>query len=241
MTAGQTARRPSAWRQTPRRWAGAAWRYVRRAPGTFVWLVILFVTTVIINNSSPAYAHWILERRSTNIHYLNESPVRVLFSSALWLDGGDWPFYFVLYNIFHVPAERWLGTIRWLAVVLIAHIGATYASEGVLLWAIDHGDAPQSARFTLDYGVSYALSGVVAVLAYLIVKPWRYVYVAAILLFYGAAMLSARDFTSIGHFTAAMLGFACYPLVRGRSTAGVGGPFDPIATARRLLHAGKDR
>jgi hypothetical protein len=226
---------------TVRRWAGAAWRYIRRAPGTFIWLLILFVTTVIIRNSSPAYAHWILEQRSTNIHHLDQSPARVLLTSALWLDGGDWVFYFVLYNIFHVPAERWLGTVRWLIVVLVAHVGATYVSEGVLLWAITLGEAPQSARFTLDYGVSYALSGVVAVLAYLIVKPWRYVYVAAIVLVYGVAVLSTRDFTSIGHFTAAMLGFACYPLVRGRSMAGVGGPFDPVATARRLFGARKHR
>ena len=214
--------------------AGAAWRYVRRAPGTFIWLAILFVTTIIIKSASPEYAHWLLERRSTNIHFLDQSPVRVLISSALFLDGGAWLFYFVIYNIFHVPAERWLGTGRWLLVLLIAHIGATYVSEGVLLWAINHGEAPQSARFTLDYGVSYALSGVVAILAYLMVKPWRYVYVAAVVFFYGLAVLEARDFTSVGHFTAAVLGFACYPLARGRSTAGVGGPFDPAAAVRGL-------
>jgi len=221
---------------TPRHAAGAVWRYLRSAPGTFIWLAILFATTMVLNNASPQYAHWLLEHRSTNIHYLDQSPVRVLVSSALWLDGGDWPFYFVLYNLFHVPAERWLGTLRWLAVLLIAHVGATYVSEGVLLWAIDHGNAPQSARFTLDYGVSYALSGVVAVLAYLIVEPWRYVYIAAVLVFYGLALFSTRNFTSVGHFTAAMLGFACYPLTLGRSTASVGGPFDPAATARGLLH-----
>lgn len=217
------------------------WRYVRRAPGTFIWLAILFATTVIINHSSPAYAHWILERRSTNIHYLSQSPLRVLLSSALWLDGGDWPIYFVLYNVFHVPAERWLGTGRWLAVLLIAHIGATYISEGVLLWAINHGDAPASARFTLDYGVSYALSGVVAVLAYLFVKPWRYVYIAAIVVVFGLGVVSARDFTAVGHFSAALLGFACYPLTRGRSAESVGGPFDPAATARRIARRVHDR
>ncbi|HEV2637428.1 MAG TPA: rhomboid-like protein [Actinocrinis sp.] len=217
-----------------RRAAGAAWRYVKRAPGTFLWLAILFATTVIINNSSPAYADWILEHRSTNIHYLSQSPWRVLFSSALWLDGGDWSVYFVLFNLFHVPAERWLGTGRWFAVLLIAHVGATYASEGVLLWAINHGQAPQSARFTLDYGVSYALAGVVAVLAYLFVKPWRYVYVAAVLFFLGLAVVASRDFTAVGHFTAALLGLACYPLTIGRSTETVGGPVDPVATARRL-------
>ncbi|MEZ0069680.1 hypothetical protein ABIA32_005727 [Streptacidiphilus sp. MAP12-20] len=213
----------------PGRLAQAAWRYVRRAPGTFVWLAILFVTTLIIRHVDPGVADHILEKRSTNLHYLAVEPVRVLFTSALWIAGGGWYFYFALYNIFHVPAERWLGTARWLAVVAIAHVGATYISEGVLYWAIRHGHAPESAKYTLDYGVSYALAGIEAVLTYLIVRPWRYLYLAGVLLFYGLGVIQSRDFTSIGHFSAALLGLACYPLTRGRP-----GAFDPVATAEAI-------
>ncbi|WP_441248419.1 rhomboid-like protein [Kitasatospora sp. McL0602] len=204
-------------------------RYVRSAPGTYIWLAILFVTTLIIRHVSPEFADGILEKRSTNIEYLSQDPVRVLITSALWIAGGGWFFYFVLYNIFHVPAERWLGTRRWLAVLLIAHVGATFISEGVLLWAIDHGHAPESARYTLDYGVSYALAGIEAVLTYLIVAPWRYLYVAGVLFFYGAALVNGRTFTDVGHFTAVLLGLACYPITRGRP-----GSFDPVALVRRL-------
>ncbi|WP_037606356.1 rhomboid-like protein [Streptacidiphilus rugosus] len=210
-----------------RRPAHAAWHYVRRAPGTFVWLAILFVTTQIVRHVDPTVADHILEKRSTNLHYLAVSPVRVLITSAFWIAGGGWFFYFVLYNIFHVPAERWLGTARWLAVLAIAHVGATYISEGVLYWSIQHGYAPESAKFTLDYGVSYALAGVEAVLTYLIVRPWRYLYVVCVLGYYGFALIHTRDFTSVGHFTAALLGLACYPLTRGRP-----GSFDPAAAAR---------
>nr|WP_254553279.1 rhomboid-like protein [Kitasatospora sp. MMS16-BH015] len=219
-----------------RRAAAWAWRYVRRAPGTFVWLAILFFTTQVTRHVSPELSDWMLEKRSTNIEYLSRDPVRVLITSALWIAGGGWFFYFLLYNLFHVPAERWLGTGRWLLVLLIAHVGATFISEGVLLWAINHGHAPESARYTLDYGVSYALAGVEAVLVYLIVTPWRYLYLAGVLLFYGSAVVTGRTFTDVGHLTAVLLGLACYPLVRGRSTAGVGGPFDPVTAVRRLLH-----
>jgi hypothetical protein len=219
----------------PVRRAGAwAWRYVRRAPGTYVWLAVLLVTTGIVRHVSPEFADGILQKRSTNIEYLSRDPVRVLITSALWIAGGGWLLYFLLYNLFHVPVERWLGTLRWLLVVLVAHVGATYLSEGVLLWAIDHGHAPESARYTLDYGVSYALAGVEAVLTYLVVPPWRYVYLAGVLLFYGSALVHGRTFTDVGHFSAVLLGLACYPLTRGRSTAAVGGPFDPVALLRRL-------
>jgi hypothetical protein len=212
---------------------GRGWRslraYIRRAPGTFVWLAILFVTTVVIRHVDAHTADRILERHSTNLHYLSVSPVRVLITSAFYIAGGGWWFYLVLYNIFHVPAERWLGTGRWLATALITHIGATYISEGVLLWAINHGMAPEKARYTLDYGVSYALAGIEAVLVYLITKPWRYPYLVGLLAFYGFGVVRSRDFTSVGHFSAVLLGLACYPLTRTRP-----GSWDPIATARDL-------
>jgi hypothetical protein len=208
----------------------AVWRYIRRSPGTFIWLAILFVTTQIIRHADPAFAYGILEKRSTNIHYLNEQPVRVLIRSALWIDG-SWFFYFILYNIFHATAERWLGTWRWLAVLTLAHVIATYASEGVLLWAINHGHAQESMRFTLDYGVSYALAGIVAVLTYWLATPWRYLYCAGVLIVYGWPLIHGRTFTDLGHFTAVLIGLACYPIVRSKGT----GLFDPVVAARQLF------
>ncbi|MFE0463057.1 rhomboid-like protein [Kitasatospora sp. NPDC058965] len=234
---GVSGRRPRAgfWPWVKRAGRACA-RYVGRAPGTYVWLAVLLLTTQIIHHVSPEFANHLLRRRSTNLHELSKSPVRVLISSAFWIAGGGWWFYFVFYNIFHVPAERWLGTARWLAVVAVAHVGATYLSEGVLYWAIQHGYAPERARFTLDYGVSYALAGVEAVLTYLIVRPWRYLYVAGVVLFYGLALISSRDFTSVGHFSAVLLGLACYPITRARP-----GSFDPVLTVRQLKHRLADR
>ena len=190
--------------------------YIRSAPGTYLWLLILLVTTTILKHVSPHTEHWILERRSTNIHYLMEDPLRVLIQSALWIDGGSWLFYLALYTLFHAQAERWLGTWRWLAVALISHVLATYVSEGALAWAIHNGTVPQSKRYTLDYGVSYALAGVIAVLTYWWPRGWmRWVYAAAVLAFYGQAMLRGRTFTDVGHFTATLVGLGCYPLTRG--------------------------
>lgn len=225
---------PTGSPSVPQRLAGAGaavWRYVRRAPGTFLWLLALAVTSAVIRHMDPAFYDDFLRQRSTNLHELSTNPVRVLIGSAFWLDGGGWFSYFVVYNIFHVPAERWLGTLRWLAVLAIAHVGATYLSEGVLYWAIQHGRAPASAVNTLDVGVSYALAGIQAVLCYRIAKPWCYVYGGAVLLWYGSALFEGRTFTDVGHLTACLLGLACYPLTRGR-----GPRWDPIARLRSLRH-----
>ncbi|MFC1419789.1 rhomboid-like protein [Streptacidiphilus cavernicola] len=209
----------------------ALWEYVRSAPGTFLWLLALAVTTHVINHMNPAFQDEFLRQRSTNLHELSTRPVRVLVASAFWLDGGGWLGYFVLYNLFHAPAERWLGTWRWLGVLAFAHVGATYLSEGVLYWAIRHGNAPESAVNTLDVGVSYALAGVQAVLVYRLAAPWRWIYLAVLLLWYGSALWHGRTFTDVGHFTAVLLGLLCYPLTRGR-----GAPWSPTAWLRSLRH-----
>ncbi|MFJ6570113.1 rhomboid-like protein [Streptomyces sp. NPDC091292] len=217
-----------------KRAARAVAAYIRSAPGTYIWLAVLFVTTVALHQMSPDFEQDFLRQRSTNLHELSSNPVRVLFSSALWIDGGRWLPYAVLYTVFHAQAERWLGTLRWLTVALAAHILATLISEGALLWAIRHGIAPESAVNTLDVGVSYALAGIVGVLTYRIAPPWRYVYLLGVLIVYGTPLITGRTFTDLGHFTSVLIGLACYPLTRGRGP--VWNPLVTLARARRRMH-----
>ncbi|MEW2158662.1 rhomboid-like protein [Streptomyces sp. NPDC007189] len=198
---------------------GGVWAYIRSAPGTYVWLLVLFVTTVALHQMSPEFEQHFLRQRSTNIHELSHNPVRVLISSAMWIDSGRWLPYVVLYTVFHAPAERWLGTARWLGVCACAHILATLISEGALLKAIRDGMAPHSAVNTLDIGVSYALAGVVGVLTYRIATPWRYVYLLVILVVFALPLAEGRTFTELGHFVSVLIGLACCPLTKGRGKA----------------------
>jgi hypothetical protein len=193
------------------------WAYVRSAPGTYVWLGILFVTTVAVHHMSPEFEEEFLRQRSTNIHELSQNPVRVLISSAMWTDSGYWLPYVALYSLFHAQVERWLGTLRWLAVCAAAHVLATLISEGALLWGIRHGMVHEPAVNTLDVGVSYALAGAIAVLTYRIPVPWRYPYAGAVLILYFVPLVTARTFTDLGHFTSVLIGLGCHPLVRGRT------------------------
>ncbi|MFH8339848.1 rhomboid-like protein [Streptomyces sp. AM6-12] len=202
-----------------RRGLGAVAGYVRSAPGTYVWLAVLFVTTVAVHHMSPGFEQHFLRRRSTNIHELSRTPLRVLVTSAMWIDGGHWLPYAFLYTVFHAPAERWLGTARWLLVCAASHVLASLVSEGLLLKAIRDGIAPHSAVNTLDIGVSYALAGVVAVLTYRIAPPWRYAYLAVVLAVFALPLAGSPTFTDTGHFLAMLIGLACYPLTRGRGKA----------------------
>jgi hypothetical protein len=203
-------------------------RWVRTAPGTYLWLAGLFLTTVALHHMSPDFETDFLRQHSTNLHELSQNPVRVLVASTFWIDGGSWWPYAILYTVFHAPAEHWLGTVRWIAVAALAHGLATLISEGALLWAIRHGYAPARSVDTLDVGVSYALAGVVAVLTYHLTNPWRYLYLAGVLVFYGTPLITGRTFTDLGHFTAALIGLCCHPLTTHR-----GPPWNPVQALRR--------
>lgn len=204
---------------TERRINGKIWTsrpvlYLRSAPGTFIWLAVLLATTIIQHSVTPARLQTILGAQSTNIHHLGDDPVHVLITSLFWLDGYYWLPYLLLFCIFHVPAERWLGTRLWLAVGLIAHVTATLISEGVLYWAIEHDRAAESLVNVRDIGVSYFLAGIVGVLTYHQRRPWRWVYLTVMLVLFSAPLFADLSFTGIGHLSSLVLGLACYPLVR---------------------------
>lgn len=200
-------------------WLAAAWRFVRTAPLTYLWLTVLLVTTIIQRQLGRRELHTMLVHGSTNLHGLATNPLRVLFESLLWIDGRYWTPYLVLFTLFLAPAEQWLGQIRWLTVGFTAHIGATYISEGLLYLAIQHHLAPERLVHARDIGVSYFLVGLIAVLAYHVAKPWRWGYLAVLIMIFLGPVIFDPKFTAIGHFAAIFIGLLFYPMARARRTS----------------------
>ncbi|WP_235677824.1 rhomboid-like protein [Mycolicibacterium sarraceniae] len=202
--------------------------FIRSAPVTFTWLAVLFLTTVAQHLLPRWHLIVLLRQDSTNLHHLASDPIRVLITSLLWLDGASWWPYLVMFCLFLAPAERWLGHLRFVIAGLIAHIVATYLSEGFLYWQIQ--EAAVSPRFlnARDIGVSYFVVGIVGLLTYHIARPWRWLYLIAACCWFVGAVLINPTFTPIGHLTALIVGLACYPLTRGRP----GPPVDPSWLAR---------
>ena len=197
-------------------WLNRGWQFVRSAPLTYVWLMVLLFTTIVQHQLTRHELHTVLVHRSTNIYHLGTDPLYVLFSSLFWVDGGDWLQCLVFFTVFLAPAERWLGQLRWLAVGLTAHVAATYISEGVLYLAIQQHIEPEKMVHIRDIGVSYFMVGVMAVLTYHIAPPWRWGYLAAVVIYYGAGLVTNLNFTGIGHLSAIFIGLSCYPLARRR-------------------------
>ncbi|MEU1623917.1 rhomboid-like protein [Streptomyces sp. NPDC020096] len=219
-------------RVTPREAARVGVRavgdWVGHSPGTHIWLLVLAVTSGVIAVVSPGVRNFLLHHNSTNLVQLRDHPIRVLFVSALWIET---PSGFLIYGVFfeliHAPAERWLGTWRWLVTVAIAHVGATLVSQQAVRLGIQYERLPKSMAHTVDIGVSYGLAGVIGILAYLVPRPWRWGYLVLVTGFFGWSVVNGRTFTDLGHFTALMLGFACYamtPTARARRPRRPGGP-----------------
>jgi tRNA(Arg) A34 adenosine deaminase TadA len=200
-----------------RLWDGVR-NYVRTAPFTYAWLAVLLATTLVQHQLSPRILRTLLQSTSTNLHHLASDPLRVLFQSLLWIDGSYWWPYLLIFTVFLAPAERWLGHLRWAAVGLACHVGATYLSEGYLYWAIHESAASSRLIDARDVGVSYFVVGIVGVLFYRVPRRWRWGYLALAVGLIGGALALRVDFTNIGHLCALFLGLACYPLTRRSTT-----------------------
>lgn len=198
-----------------RRWAAGAVRWIRSAPGTYVWLLILGANTFALVHMSPRMRKYFLFTHSTNLEQLRHHPIKVLITSAFWTETPSFLFWFLVFNLFSVPVERWLGTRRWLAVVAIAHVGATLVSQGTVNVLINAGVMSRHNAFVLDIGVSYAVSGAVGMLTWFLARPLRWYYLGGAAAFYAYLLISDSDFTNLGHLTAFLIGLGCYPLGRG--------------------------
>lgn len=192
------------------------WHYVASAPLTYGWLVVLLATTLIQHSLSDRLLRALLVSTSTNLHHLASDPARVLFNSLLWIDGRYWWPYLIVFSLFLAPAERWLGHLRWLAVGVICHVGATYVSEGILYWTIQEAQASPRLIDARDVGVSYFVVGIAGVLFYHLPRRWRWFYLGAVVAIAVGALAIRTNFTSWGHLCALALGLACYPLTRRR-------------------------
>ncbi|MEU4731555.1 rhomboid-like protein [Streptomyces sp. NPDC023588] len=189
--------------------------WIRSSPGTHIWLLIIAVTSIVVVIAPDRVEHVLLHRNSSNIHQLDKYPVRALLSSAFWIENpASLALYAVLFELFHAPVERWLGTLRWLTIVATAHIVATLVSQKVLLMAIQDHRAPRSMTRVVDIGVSYGLAAAVGVLTYRLPGPWKWIYLTGAVAFFAGPLATGGTFTDLGHAIALAVGLLAWPLTR---------------------------
>jgi hypothetical protein len=192
------------------------WAWVRSAPGTYIWYLLLAVNSIVLLQMSPGFREHFLVEHSTNLANLTHDPVRVLVVSALWTDAPRPLYYLAVFTLF-------------VAIVVAGHVGATLFTAVGIAIGIRAGLAPESLRHVVDVGVSYGFAAVAGVLTYYLARGlWRWAYLAIGLTLTITAMATAESFTSVGHLSAFCIGLAMFPLTRNRPR------WDPTTTIRRF-------
>jgi hypothetical protein len=186
-------------------------RRVADAPATFGWLLALLVTTRV-QRSAGRRRSQLLRSHSTNLHHLSKRPTRVLAASLFWIDGRRWWPYVVPYVAVLAPAERRLGSARWLAVGVAAHVAGTFVGQGLLRRSIRARRSSPRLVNARDVGVSYFLLGVAGAMSAYLPDRYRPAGQAA-----GVAVLSVNavvrpTFTEFGHLSAYLTGLLLTPL-----------------------------
>jgi hypothetical protein len=191
-------------------------RGIASAPLTFVWLLVLLVTTRIQRSAGRLGSRRIQHRHSTNLRRLDSEPSRVLATSLFWLDERKWWPYVPVFVGVVGPAERRLRWWRWLLVGVSAHVIATYVGQSILRQSIKNGKAPRRLVNARDVGVSYFVFGVAGALSGYIQRPWRpRCQVATVAALAGNAAVRPT-FTELGHLTAFVVGLAASRLAPDR-------------------------
>ncbi|MFF7726284.1 rhomboid-like protein [Streptomyces sp. NPDC008001] len=219
--------------------SGAA-SWIRSSPGTHIWLLVIGVTSLVIAAASQDLETFLLHHNSSNIHQLTKHPLQSLLISGFWIeDPSSFLLYAALFEVFHANVERWAGTARWLFTVGFAHVAATLISQEVVLLSIEDHSLPRSMKRVVDIGVSYGLAAAAGLLTYRIPRPWRWVYLAGVVLFFGVPLATGGTFTDLGHAVAVAIGLGLRQFAHGRPVWDFGRI--PGALRRAAVSVGHDR
>jgi hypothetical protein len=189
-------------------------RYLAKAPGTHILLLVITVTTLVLRDVDASTATRILRSQSTNLVQMSHDAPRVLLLSAFLTEQGHLVTLLIEFTIVFVPLERWIGTYRWLGVFIAGHVGATLATTiGIWLQARG-GTAGRDILTPVDVGISYGLFAAAGVVTYRFRRPVSTVMTLALIVYGLTGVVRSGTFTDWGHLCALTIGFAIGPLVR---------------------------
>ncbi|MET9486723.1 rhomboid-like protein [Nocardia sp. NPDC006630] len=202
----------SAWWARPQRLRRAVTAYQRLlavTPACIAYAFTLFVTWWTLRGASDLVGRRLILSASTNLKNMQRDPIQVLLASAFWTEGGGFPWgdIMILLTLMAL-AERWLGSLRWILVVAIGHIGATLITVVGISHAVQKDLIPFRVTVASDVGPSYGISTMLAVLAFRLRGYPRLLWATGLLLWYGYGVWKGRTFTDYGHFSALIIGFA---------------------------------
>ncbi|MGW4246072.1 rhomboid-like protein [Nocardia sp. NPDC004722] len=207
---GEQARALVVWWAQPHRLRRAVQAYrdlLAVTPACIAYAFTLFITWWTLRGASDIVGRRLIFSASTNLRNMQKDPIQVLLASAFWTDGGfPWGDILILVTLMAL-AERWLGSLRWIFVVAVGHVGATLITVLGIAHKIDKNLIPTRVAFASDVGPSYGISAMLAAITFRLRGPARWLWAACMLVWYAYGVYDSRTFTDYGHFFALIIGF----------------------------------
>ena len=207
--------------------------WVRRAPLTYAYLTLITFTTWLLANTSEPLRIAFLAEQSTNLRELSSHPVTVLVRSAMYVSPAELAIWWVGFTLVVAPLEHRFGWQRVLTGYVAGHVIATVAVAWLQVWALRSTAHVTPSRVLVDVGASYGFCALAALATYQGPLRRRLLWAGGIVVLLGTAVAVDLDWTSIGHAVAALVGFACFRLVRPEAAA----HHEARVRARRIYEA----
>jgi hypothetical protein len=190
------------------------------SPGTWFYLSELLITTALVHSTSSSLSSQLLRQVSTNLTQMGRGAGRVLFLSAFLFGSTHVLAPVLTVAVVSIPLERWVGTARWLVVMVLGHVGASLVTT-VGIWAdVRSNRGGASLVQAIDVGPSYAL---MAAAGFLIFAAPRWSFRAALAVALGVYLarpfFGGYTFTDAGHAAAACIGAGLWSVLGPGVTA----------------------
>ncbi|WP_438828653.1 rhomboid-like protein [Streptomyces klenkii] len=189
-------------------------------PFTFFYALVLLATAIYTDYGDEATVSHLLRESSTDAAHLAEQPLVVLLASALWIAGGLYSLYGILFVLVVSALERRTGGARTAGVFLLGHVLATLATELPVAGAVAAGRLPEASLHRLDYGISFGVMACIGALAGLLGPRAKWTVLGLAFLMCAQDLVEFADpLASWGHPIALLTGMACWGLVRDKGPA----------------------
>jgi hypothetical protein len=212
---------------------GPVFPSLSRSLGTIGWFTLVSLTQGLLLLLGGSAATGLLTSASTNLGNIEHGRLYVFLASAIMVSSSRGYLLFAAECLlFLAPLEQWIGTRRWLAGAIVAHVGTSaIVAAGLVL--ISHHTAAGD-REIIDVGVSYAARFLIAILAYRHSGRARAAFVLTLLVFSGGNLLFTHTLYQAGHLVAALLGLTLAPLFLKRQPSIAGHQQESGPAPRRL-------
>ncbi|MGK5731197.1 rhomboid-like protein [Streptomyces sp. URMC 124] len=192
-------------------------------PFTFFYGLVLLATALYTHYGDEATVNTLLRESSTDAAHLAEQPLVVLLASALWIAGGLYSLFGILFVLVVRALERRVGGARAAGVFLLGHVLATLATELPVAGAVAAGRLPEASLHRLDYGISFGVMACTGALAGLLGRRGKRTVLGLAFVMCAQDLVEFADpLASWGHPIALLTGMACWGLLRDTPRRGKG-------------------